>query len=121
MNVLRIYIFTWLRGVAVIIAVDFIIDKLFLADIIFFVLIASKSISIDLDLNFLTIVVIELGARCKLNLVKVSEFVALAVVDETLAVDIAELIVMAADLDLKSCKFLVPIVVALYYETINAA
>ena len=55
------------------------------------------------------------------HLIKVSEFIVLAVVNESLAVDITELIIMAADFNFKRRNPLIPIVVTLNNETIDAA
>lgn len=61
-NVLGFNVFTRLRGVAVVIAVYFVIDQLFLV-IIIHVCCTAKCISINLNLNFFTIVVIKLRTR----------------------------------------------------------
>ena len=55
------------------------------------------------------------------HLIKVSEFIVLAVVNESLAVNITELIIMAADFNFKRRNTLIPIVVTLNNETIDTA
>ena len=55
------------------------------------------------------------------HLIKVSEFIVLAVVNESLAVDVTELIIMAADFNFERRDPLIPIVVTLDNETIDAA
>ena len=55
------------------------------------------------------------------HLIKVSEFIVLAVVNESLAVDVTELIIMAADFNFERRDPLIPIVVTLHNETIDAA
>ena len=55
------------------------------------------------------------------HLIKVSEFIVLAVVNESLAVNITELIIMAADFNFKRRYPLIPIVVTLHNETIDTS